>query len=125
MKIIKDGNNQQWEVYSLKIWSFLFVVPLLYNLIISLIQAQLVHSQGLWQFPNLVMAIVVEDLKYNRLKDEVVIRIDNRVYDAIIYAGPLVKTNCIQSTYGYYDLEDLKNLKVRVLGEGEGIFITN
>lgn len=57
MKIIKDSNNQQWEVYTLKIWSFLFVVPLLYDLIISLLQAQSSHLQGLWQFPTSVMTI--------------------------------------------------------------------
>lgn len=38
MKIIKDENNQQWEVYTLKKWSFLLLVPLAYDLIVSLLQ---------------------------------------------------------------------------------------
>lgn len=59
MKILKDKNGAEWEVYSLKLWSFVFLIPLLYNLIISLLQAQTANSQSLWQFSTLIIGIGV------------------------------------------------------------------
>jgi hypothetical protein len=57
MKIIADENGQEWSVYGLKRWSFVLLIPLLYNLLLFFLQAQLTTLQAVWQFPSTLLAI--------------------------------------------------------------------